>query len=72
VLYFLIFRAVNMNKTAKEKHNWWLPFILCFVYALLDKELDQFLTFNPKPNWDDIAFDTLGMSLAFLRIYKYI
>ncbi len=70
ILYLLVFRAVNM-KREKEDKNWLLPFILCFMYALLD-ELHQSFTPHRSPTIRDVGYDLLGTAIAFLKIYDFI
>jgi VanZ family protein len=71
VLYFLIYRGVNLDLPQGKKKNWLIPFLLCFVYALID-ELHQMFTPGRTPAYRDVGYDMLGTSIAFLTIYRYI
>lgn len=70
VLYFLLFRALNYGKTMTAA-NWWLPFLLTIGYAITD-EAHQLFTPRRHPSPLDVGFDTLGASIVYLRLYKYI
>ena len=63
LLYWLWFRAI--------KSNWYVPFIICVLYALTD-EWHQGFTPNRTPRVTDILFDSLGAWLASLQIRKII
>lgn len=71
VLYFLVFRGVNLEKKTLKEKNWLVPFVICFIYALVD-EFHQAFTPGRTPAYRDIGYDLLGTSIAFLRIYRYI
>ncbi len=71
VLYFLVYRGVNLEKKSQKDKNWFIPFVICFIYALVD-ELHQMFTPGRIPAYRDIGYDLLGTSIAFLRIYRYI
>lgn len=70
VLYYLLFRANYLN-TKQTKFSFILPLLICFIYAISD-ELHQSLTPGRHATIRDIGYDSLGMMLAFLRIYHYI
>ena len=71
VLYFLVYRAVNINQTELRKKNWLVPLVICVIYSAFD-ELHQAFTPGRHPNVRDIGYDSMGMIIAFLRIYRYI
>lgn len=72
VLYFLLFRA--LVNTFDQKHSkifWLLAFSFCLLYAISD-EYHQSFTPGRHPSLRDIGYDSLGMFIAFTRIYHYI
>ena len=72
VLYFLLYRAISKTVNQKyQKHFWIFTFILCLVYAFSD-EFHQSLVPGRQPTFRDVGYDSLGMLLAFSRIYHYI
>jgi VanZ family protein len=71
ILYVLVYRGVNLEKKSLKEKNWLGPFVICFIYALID-ELHQMFTPGRIPAYRDIGYDLLGTSIAFLRIYRYI
>lgn len=64
VLYFLTFRAVNLEQKNK---NFWLPLVLSLAYAASD-EFHQSFVPHRTPAFRDIGFDFIGMSLVMLKI----
>jgi VanZ family protein len=71
VLYFLVYRGINLGKTTLKQKNWLLPYFICFLYAAAD-ELHQIFTPHRTPTFRDVGYDMLGVSIFFLRIYHYI
>lgn len=69
VLYFLLYRAVNLGK--KEGRNLVLPLLLAIAYALTD-EIHQRFTPGRTSTLRDIGFDFLGMSVVWLRLRGWI
>jgi VanZ family protein len=72
VLYILLYRAVY--QTTAARHTWLhltVPIVLTLLYAVSD-ELHQSFIPGRFPTTRDIGYDVLGMSIAFLRIYRYI
>lgn len=67
VLYFLVVRALE-KRTAK---NYTLAFVLCIAYAISD-EFHQSFTPGRTPKPTDVGFDTIGMTIAYLRLNKFI
>lgn len=70
VLYFLTFRAELMINE-QRKNRWLVPIIICLLYALSD-EFHQSFTPGRHASFRDIGFDSLGVLIAFMRIYHYI
>jgi len=70
VLYWLLFRAINVHRKGKTKF-YWIPFIICFLYSLSD-EIHQSLTPGRTPTLRDVGFDTLGMMIASLKLQNFL
>lgn len=64
VLYWLLFRSVNVGKQAKL---FLLPFVFCMLYSVTD-EFHQSLIPGRTPTVRDVGFDVLGMCVSMLRI----
>ncbi len=64
VLYWLLFRAVNVERQEKI---FLLPLLFCLLYAVTD-EVHQSLTPGRTPTLRDIGYDFLGMSVVLLRL----
>jgi VanZ family protein len=72
VLYVLLYRAVTLTTHQKFYYlHLFLPMIIGLIYALSD-EYHQSLVPGRFATLRDVGFDALGMSIAFLRIYRYI
>jgi VanZ family protein len=71
VLYALLFRSFNADLPATTARRWITPFFVCVLYAIAD-EMHQSFVPHRYPTLRDIGYDALGMSVAFLRIYRYI
>jgi VanZ family protein len=76
VLYFWVHRALVMRWQASSKPQianriWLFAFGVCLLYAASD-EFHQSFVPGRSATFRDLGFDTLGMSVTFLRIYKYI
>ena len=70
ILYYLLHRALKFSHP-KSKFNWLIAFILCVLYALSDEWHQSFVS-GRTASLRDVGYDTLGVSIAFLRIYRYI
>lgn len=75
VLYVLLYRAVTMT-TPASNHKFsylqlFLPILIGLLYAMSD-EYHQSMVPGRFATLRDVGFDALGMSIAFLRIYRYI
>lgn len=70
IFYFLVYRAINIDKH-KERVNWWLPFVITFMYAVID-EFHQVFTPMRHPSPLDVGYDMIGASVVFLRLYRFI
>lgn len=72
VLYLLVFRAVHTTiKKEYTKTILFLPILICFLYAISD-EFHQSLVPGRYATLRDIAYDMLGVFIAFLKKYDYI
>ena len=71
VLYWLTLRALNKTTNQKSHQNWWLAMILCLIYAVSD-EFHQANVPGRHPSFRDVGFDFLGVTLVFLKKFKYI
>lgn len=71
VLFFLLFRANYLTNQSSSKINWTIVFSICLIYAISD-EVHQSLVPGRHAAIRDIAYDSLGMLIAFCRIYHYI
>lgn len=70
VLYFLFFRALRMNNISSFKSSN-IALVLTFFYAMSD-ELHQLFIPGRTGTLKDLGYDALGMSIAWLKIHKYI
>jgi len=70
VLFYLSYRSETIT-SSHRKNKWLLPIVVCFLYALSD-EFHQSFTPGRYASFRDIGFDSLGVLIAFLRIYHYI
>jgi VanZ family protein len=68
ILYWLLFRAVNVGKT---KRMFLLPLCICIIYAATDEFHQSFIP-GRTPTIRDVGFDTLGMTVSLLRLKKLI
>ena len=72
VLYALLHRAATMTISPEKK---WLkflvPLLICLAYTFSD-EFHQSMVPGRFATLRDVGYDTLGMSIAILRIYRYI
>lgn len=71
VLYLLTVRTVYFHTGEKFSYYWYIPLVVCFIYAITD-EVHQSLTPSRTPSINDLGFDMLGVYLAFLKQYRYI
>ena len=71
VLYLLFFRAVNYKQPLTGHRAWIYPLLLTLAYAFTD-ELHQSFVPGRSATLRDIGYDSLGMGIGFLKIYKYI
>lgn len=72
VLYVLLYRAINLTTDHKFRYlQLLLPLLIGIVYAMSD-ELHQSTVPGRFATLRDVGYDTLGMGIAFLRIYRYI
>ncbi|MBP7774443.1 VanZ family protein [Candidatus Woesebacteria bacterium] len=72
VLYILLFRGYKITHPhIKNEYRWIFPLTLTFMYAVID-EIHQTFTPGRYGTLRDIGFDMVGVSLWFLRQYKYI
>lgn len=70
ILYYLLHRALSMTMP-HQRFNWLIAFILCVAYAISDEWHQSFVS-GRTASLRDVGFDSIGVSLAFLRIYRYI
>jgi VanZ family protein len=71
LLFFLVHRALNMTHHKNYPANWLIALIVCIAYAASDEWHQSFVT-GRTASLRDVGFDSLGVSIAFLRIYRYI
>lgn len=74
VLFFLVRRAILQSNPTIKTDNWraWLlPICICVLYAISD-ETHQLFTPNRTATFRDVGYDFIGMSIVFLRQYRYI
>lgn len=72
VLYFLLYRGFsNINSKKNQKLVWIQALIICLIYAISD-EFHQSTIMGRYATLRDVGYDTLGMSLVFLRKFRYI
>lgn len=71
LLYYFLHRALKMTVFNPIIPIWLIAFVLCVGYAFSDEWHQSFVT-GRTASLRDVGFDTLGVSLAFLRIYRYI
>lgn len=72
IMYLLLFRAQKVVKTQdNSSHSWLVPLIFTVVFAASD-ELHQSFVSGRQGTLRDVGFDTLGASIAFLKLYKYL
>jgi VanZ family protein len=73
MLYILLVRAWEMTSSpAQRQKKWFIPLLLCLLYALSD-ELHQSLTGGSRsPSLRDVGYDLLGASLPWLKQYRYV
>lgn len=72
VLYLLVAHAVISTTSEKQsKVVLVLPIFICLLYAISD-ELHQSLVPGRYATLRDIGYDSLGISIAFLKKYGYI
>lgn len=64
ILYWLLFRAVNVERQEKV---FLLPLAMCLLYAATD-EVHQGFTPGRNPTLRDVGYDFLGMVTALLRL----
>jgi VanZ family protein len=67
-LYVLFFRALNWQK---EKKNFWLPFLLTFLYSLSDEWHQSFVP-TRAGRFKDIFIDNSGNLLGGLIVWKLL
>ncbi len=70
ILFFLVHRGLRQT-FPHYRFNWLVAIIVCVTYALSDEWHQSFVT-GRTASLRDVGFDTLGVSLAFLGIYRYI
>ncbi len=71
VLFFLINRALLLIHTSNIlKASLW-AFILSFLYAMTD-EFHQYFVPGRTSTFRDLLYDTLGISIAWLRLHRYV
>ncbi|MBU0579519.1 VanZ family protein [Patescibacteria group bacterium] len=71
VLYFLIWRAINITATNKLTRFKLiaLPLIITLIYALTDEFHQSFIP-GREATWIDIAFDMLGASISHYLTHR--
>lgn len=70
VLYYLVFRSVQYDIKNILKASL-IAFIITIAYGISD-EVHQSFVPGRTPTGKDVLFDLLGISIAWLSIYKYI
>lgn len=70
ILYVLFYRAMNWERGNKQK-NALLPMIFTVAYAVSD-ELHQTFVPGRTSAFYDIGYDTLGATIAMLKMRRYI
>jgi VanZ family protein len=68
ILYVLFFRALNWQK---PKKNFWLPFVLTFVYSFSD-EFHQFFVPTRSARFYDVLIDGSGTFIGGLIVWKLL
>ena len=68
ILYVLFFRALNWQKTKK---NFWLPFVLTFIYSFSD-EFHQFFVPTRSARFRDVLIDGSGAFIGGLIVWKLL
>ena len=74
ILYFLVFRAVDISLKPKKKTSptyWLVPFAVILLYAISD-EIHQSFIPGRHATMRDVGYDLLGGLSVFLRIHGYI
>ena len=71
ILFFLLHRALFLIFPQHKKYIWLIAFVLCLLYAISDEWHQSFVN-GRTASARDVGFDMLGVSLAFLGIYRYI
>lgn len=69
-LYRLMFRATSYDIKSSTKASM-VAFALAILYSVSDEFHQSFIP-GRTPTGKDILFDTLGMSIAWLSIFKYL
>jgi len=74
VLYFLVYRAVDLQikpKTKKSPAYYLVPFAVLMIYAISD-EIHQSFVPGRHATLRDVGYDLLGGMSVFFRIHGYI
>lgn len=71
ILYILAAKTTFFHTGAQYKKYWYIPLIVCFLYAVTDEYHQSFVP-NRSPSPRDIGFDMLGTSIMFLKHHRYI
>lgn len=72
VLYWLTHRALALTWPSLHGGRLWgTTWLICLCYAITD-ELHQSMVPGRSPTLRDLGYDSLGMLIAWLRLYRYI
>lgn len=72
VLFFLTNRSFSLiREDYSLKRHWYLPVLICFVYALSD-EMHQHFVPNRFAALRDVGYDMIGVLAMYLRLTKRI
>lgn len=67
VLFFLTHRSFALtNKNYSVKKHWYIPVLICFIYALSD-EIHQHFVPNRYATVRDVGYDMVGVLTMYLK-----
>lgn len=67
VLFFLTHRSFALtNKNYSVKKHWYIPVLICFIYALSD-EIHQSFVPNRYATVRDVGYDMVGVLTMYLK-----
>ena len=67
IFYFLLIRALKPS----VKHPYRAAFLIAVAYAISD-EIHQSFTPGRHPKPTDVGFDSIGMTIAYLKLNNHI